>query len=125
MIPLNIETRIFEILMDCGAKTNLKGYDYLKSAIYIAIEDKNRDVKMMGMYSDVGKEFNTTPSRVERAIRHCIENMLLEPNYKATSDSVKNVLNRLINPESGRVSNSTFIYAIAEIIRMDIKNGRV
>jgi len=70
----NIETEITNIIHEIGVPAHIKGYLYLREAIKMVIEN----VELLGavtkeLYPSIAKKFNTTPSRVERAIRHAIE----------------------------------------------------
>ena len=71
---LSMETQITAIIHDVGVPAHIKGYQYLREAILIAVEDIdviNAVTKVL--YPEVAKRFGTTASRVERAIRHAIE----------------------------------------------------
>ena len=71
---IDLDIEITEVLHHLGVPANIKGYIYLREAIQLII----KDVELLGsitkkVYPDVAKKFHTTPSRVERAIRHAIE----------------------------------------------------
>ena len=70
----NVERRISDIFLLVGVPAHIRGYHFLREAIKMVIEEKdciNRITKQL--YPDVAKKFNTTPSKVERAIRHAID----------------------------------------------------
>ena len=70
----NLESQVTAIIHEVGVPAHIKGYQYLREAIIIAVNDMdviNAVTKVL--YPEVAKRFNTTPSRVERAIRHAIE----------------------------------------------------
>ena len=70
----NLEALVTEIIHEIGVPAHIKGYQYLREAIILTINDMdiiNAVTKVL--YPEVAKKFNTTPSRVERAIRHAIE----------------------------------------------------
>ena len=71
---VSIETLVTNIIHEIGVPAHIKGYQYLREAIIIAVNDMdviNAITKVL--YPEVAKNFGTTPSRVERAIRHAIE----------------------------------------------------
>ena len=71
---VNIEAMVTSIIHEIGVPAHIKGYQYLREAIMIAVQDMdviNAVTKVL--YPEVARKFNTTPSRVERAIRHAIE----------------------------------------------------
>ena len=71
---VNIEAMVTSIIHEIGVPAHIKGYQYLREAIMIAVQDMdviNAITKVL--YPQVAKTFATTPSRVERAIRHAIE----------------------------------------------------
>ncbi len=73
-IPYNLENTVTSIIHEVGVPAHIKGYQYLREAILIAVADMeviNAVTKVL--YPEVAKRFNTTASRVERAIRHAIE----------------------------------------------------
>ena len=70
----NLEAVVTEVIHEIGVPAHIKGYQYLREAIILTINDMdiiNSVTKIL--YPTVAKRFNTTPSRVERAIRHAIE----------------------------------------------------
>lgn len=116
----DLETMITEIIHDVGIPAHIKGYAYLRDAISLVIDNLeylNSVTKML--YPKIAEKYNTTPSRVERAIRHAIE--------VAWSRGKVDVLNDLfgytINDEKGKPTNSEFIALIADKLRLGIKAG--
>ena len=70
----NLESDVTNIIHEIGVPAHIKGYQYLREAIMMSVED----VEMLGsitkiLYPTIAKKYQTTPSRVERAIRHAIE----------------------------------------------------
>lgn len=114
----DLETMITEIIHDVGVPAHIKGYVYLRDAISLVIDNLeylNSVTKML--YPRIAEKYNTTPSRVERAIRHAIE--------VAWSRGKVDILNDLfgytINDEKGKPTNSEFIALIADKLRLGIK----
>ena len=114
----NLESMITAIIHDVGVPAHIKGYQYLRDAILIAVADMdviNAVTKVL--YPEVAKRFNTTASRVERAIRHAIEVAWdrgdLETLQKYFGYTVSNV--------KGKPTNSEFIAMIADRLQLQQK----
>lgn len=107
---------IARCLWDMGILPNLKGYDYIKEAIALCVvsSEKVQAITKV-LYPVIGKKFGTTPSRVERAIRHAIEVAWLRIDL----DVVKEVFGNTISAEKGRPTNSEFIAQVVEYIRIN------
>ena len=112
----NIEREIDELLVKIGIKSNLKGKKYLIKAISIIISNSN--TKLETIYWSISKLYNATKGSVERAIRHSIEDVFMNADHKNMYDYFGN----MIDIESGKVTNATFIHRCAEIIK-EGKNG--
>ena len=105
-----------KLLMEVGISPDLSGYHYLKSAIESVKEmilgDKVND-SFMNLYAKIAVKFNTTSSRVERAMRHAVE--------KATelnNASFKGMFNTLVDGNDNP-TNSCFVYTLAEHLIME------
>lgn len=114
----DVSIRITEIMHQIGVPAHIKGYLYLREAI----EMVTKEVELLGaitkeLYPMVAKKFNTTPSRVERAIRHAIEVSWERGNAKA----INNIFGHSVTTESGKPTNSQFIAKIADKLRMELK----
>lgn len=114
----NLESMVTSIIHDVGVPAHIKGYQYLREAILIAVADMdviNAVTKVL--YPEVAKRFNTTASRVERAIRHAIEVAWdrgdLETLQKYFGYTVSNV--------KGKPTNSEFIAMIADRLQLQQK----
>ena len=117
----SMEAQVTAIIHDVGVPAHIKGYQYLREAILIAVADMdviNAVTKVL--YPEVAKRFNTTASRVERAIRHAIEVAWdrgdLETLQKYFGYTVSNV--------KGKPTNSEFIAMIADRLTLEQKNGK-
>lgn len=113
-----LEGMVTSIIHDVGVPAHIKGYQYLREAIMIAVDDMdviNAVTKVL--YPEVAKRFNTTASRVERAIRHAIEVAWdrgdLETLQKYFGYTVSNV--------KGKPTNSEFIAMIADRLQLQQK----
>ncbi len=114
----DIEVQISEVLHRLGVPAHIKGYLYLREAIKLVVED----IQKMGavtkeLYPSVADNFETTPSRVERAIRHAID-VAWE---KGEKEEVKNYFGNTLTSSSGKPTNSQFIAKIADRLRLEMK----
>ncbi len=114
----NIEERITEIMHQIGIPAHIKGYLYLRKAIAMVI----KDVELLGavtkeLYPLVAKEFNTTASRVERAIRHAIEVTWGRGNTQV----INKLFGHTVTSSTGKPTNSQFIAKIADKLRIELK----
>ena len=114
----NLESRIVEVLKDLGVPTNLNGYDYLRSVIAMCVEDKTILESITGrLYPEIAERYDTTPSRVERAIRHAIEVAW----DRGDLDVFKRYFGNTISSMRGKATNSEFISCIATNLRMEVQ----
>lgn len=114
----NLEALVTNIIHDVGVPAHIKGYQYLREAIILVVNDINAIDKITKvLYPEIAYKFNTTPSRVERAIRHAIEVAWGRGNH----DAVQNIFGYTISAYKGKPTNSEFIAMIADKIRLEIK----
>ena len=114
----NIESDVTNIIHDVGVPAHIKGYQYLREAIIMSVNDNemlNSITKIL--YPSIAKKFQTTPSRVERAIRHAIEVAW----NRGKMDTIDELFGYTINAEKGKPTNSEFIALIADKIRIEYK----
>lgn len=112
----NLDGEITDILHEVGVPAHIKGYLYLREAItmvYHNIEILGSITKVL--YPDVAKKFNTTSSRVERAIRHAIEIAWVRGNVEAISE----IFSYTISYNKSKPTNSEFIAMIADRLRLN------
>ena len=114
-----LEIMITEIIHEIGIAANLKGYNYIRYAIMLAVKDES----VIGMitktlYPSVAKKHNTTSSRVERAIRHAISKAW----DKGNSDTLNSYFGYTVHDKE-RPTNSEFIAMISDKIRLKLKVG--
>ena len=121
-ITCNLERRIAEVLKDMGVPTHLKGYDCLRDAIYMCVEDETILGCITGrLYPELAKRYDATPSRVERAIRHAIETAWDRGDWYV----LKKYFGNTISPSKGKSTNSEFISCVVKKLRMDVQqNGQ-
>lgn len=113
-----IEYEITEVLHRVGVPAHIKGYYYLREAIFLAIKDVtylNQVTKRL--YPDVAAKHSTTASRVERAIRHSIEVAW----SRGETDSIERYFGGTVNNLRGKPTNSEFIALVADSLRLKRK----
>ncbi len=118
----NIESLVTNIIHEIGVPAHIKGYQYLREAIILAVEDMdviNAITKVL--YPQVAKTFQTTPSRVERAIRHAIEVAW----DRGDLDTLQRFFGYTVSNTKGKPTNSEFIALIADKLQLQLKNTGV
>ena len=116
----NLEALVTNVIHEVGVPAHIKGYQYLREAIMMVVNDIeviNQITKQL--YPDIAKKFHTTPSRVERAIRHAIEVAWSRGN----ADEVENIFGYTISASKGKPTNSEFIAMIADKLRLELKSA--
>lgn len=116
----NLENDVTDIIHEVGVPAHIKGYQYLRDAIMMVIKDPdmlNSITKIL--YPTIAKENATTPSRVERAIRHAIEVAWSRGNM----DIINSLFSYTVSTGKGKPTNSEFIALIADKIRLQNKLG--
>ncbi len=116
----NIEALVTNIIHEIGVPAHIKGYQYLREAIILAVEDMdviNAITKVL--YPQVAKTFQTTPSRVERAIRHAIEVAW----DRGDLDTLQRFFGYTVSNTKGKPTNSEFIALIADKLQLQLKNS--
>ena len=116
----DLEAMVTGIIHEIGVPAHIKGYQYLREAIMLAVEDMeiiNAVTKIL--YPEVAKRFGTTPSRVERAIRHAIEVAW----DRGDLETLQRFFGYTVNSAKGKPTNSEFIAMIADRLVLQKKNG--
>lgn len=117
---IDIETTVTEIIHEIGIPAHIKGYQYLRYAIMMVVDDLDMiNCITKELYPNVAKEFNTTPSRVERAIRHAIEVAW----DRGDTDVLNSFFGYTIANTKGKPTNSEFIAMIADKLRLQMKTA--
>ena len=114
----DIETQVTKIIHQIGVPAHIKGYQYLRTAILLTIKDSdviNSVTKVL--YPSVAKKYQTTTSRVERAIRHAIEVAW----DRGDVDTLNSYFGYTIQNNRGKPTNSEFIAMIADNLRLKYK----
>ena len=114
----DIETQVTKIIHQIGVPAHIKGYQYLRTAILLTVNDSdiiNSVTKVL--YPSVAKKYQTTTSRVERAIRHAIEVAW----DRGDVDTLNSYFGYTIQNTRGKPTNSEFIAMIADNLRLKYK----
>ncbi|WP_318509364.1 sporulation transcription factor Spo0A [Bacillus sp. T3] len=116
--PKNLDASITSIIHEIGVPAHIKGYMYLREAISMVYND----IELLGsitkvLYPDIAKKYNTTASRVERAIRHAIEVAWSRGNI----DSISSLFGYTVSMTKAKPTNSEFIAMVADKLRLEHK----
>lgn len=119
--PIELESRITEVIHEVGVPAHIKGYQYLREAICMTV----LDVELMNsvtkiLYPDIAKKYHTTASRVERAIRHAIEVAWT----RGRLETIETLFGYTVHTGKGKPTNSEFIALIADKIRLENRKNR-
>ncbi len=114
----NLDASITAIIHEIGVPAHIKGYQYLREAITMVYNN----IEILGsitktLYPAIAEKFKTTPSRVERAIRHAIEVAWTRGNI----DSISHLFGYTINISKSKPTNSEFIAMVADKLRIEHK----
>ena len=116
----NLEALVTNVIHEVGVPAHIKGYQYLRDGIIMVVENMdvlNQITKQL--YPDLAKKHKTTPSRVERAIRHAIEVAW----NRGEINTIENIFGYTVNANKGKPTNSEFIAMIGDKIRLELKNA--
>ena len=110
-----LAVEVTDVLHELGVPAHIRGYQYLREAIILAVNDEDVITAITGvLYPQVAKTFQTTSSRVERAIRHALEVAW----YRGDLDTLRRFFGYTISSSKGKPTNSEFIALVADTIRM-------
>jgi len=116
----NLEALVTNIIHELGVPAHIKGYQYLREAIMMVINDIdiiNQITKQL--YPEIAEKYKTTPSRVERAIRHAIEVAWA----RGQQEAVETIFGYTVSATKGKPTNSEFIAMIADKLRLELKSA--
>lgn len=115
---VNLETKVTGILHEIGVPAHIRGYHYMREAIMMAVDDMDvLNYITKELYPTIAKRCNTTPSRVERAIRHAIEVAW----SRGKVEIIDSLFGYTISTHKGKPTNSEFIALIADRLRLEQK----
>jgi len=114
--PVDVE--VTNIIREIGIPAHIKGYQYLRDAIMMIIEE----MELLGavtkvLYPRIADKYSTTPSRVERAIRHAIEVAWGRGNM----DMINRLFSYTVKLEKGKPTNSEFMAMVADKLRLEMR----
>ncbi|EHI99753.1 MULTISPECIES: sporulation transcription factor Spo0A [unclassified Clostridium] len=116
--PVDLETEITNIIHEVGVPAHIKGYMYLREAITMVVNDMELlSAVTKELYPSIAKKYNTTASRVERAIRHAIEVAW----GRGQIEAINRLFGYTIHNDKGKPTNSEFIAIIADKLRLKNK----
>ena len=116
----NLEVMITNIIHEIGVPAHIKGYFYIREAICMV----TNDIELLSavtkeLYPNIANKYNTTPSRVERAIRHAIEVAW----NRGRVETLNSLFGYTTTKDRGKPTNSEFIAIISDKLRMKLKVG--
>ncbi len=115
----DLEQDVTDMIHDIGVPAHIKGYQYLRDAIMMSVEDPTMISAITKiLYPTIAKRFQTTSSRVERAIRHAIEVAW----SRGRMETLDNLFGYTIDTGKGKPTNSEFIALIADRIRLSYRD---
>ena len=116
----SLEKQVTAVIQSIGVPAHIKGYQYLREAIQMTIEDRETNSAITKvLYPTIAKKYQTTPSRVERAIRHAIEVTF----SRGPVEPKEEMFGYTIGHGKGKPTNSEFIALIADRIRLQNNLG--
>ena len=116
----NIEALVTNVIHEIGVPAHIKGYQYLREAIIMVVSNIdmiNQITKQL--YPEIAEKYHTTPSRVERAIRHAIEVAW----GRGQQQAVERIFGYTVSASKGKPTNSEFIAMIADKLRLELKSA--
>ena len=118
----NLQVAITRVLHELGVPSHIKGYQYIREGITILFE---RPEVIGGitkeLYPDIAKKFDTTVSRVERAIRHAIEVSWNRGNWQLMED----IFGHSVDIDKAKPTNSEFIVTVADKLRLEFHQDAI
>ena len=112
------EVLIYRVLMDIGAPDHLLGHRYVVRAAQMLLEKPDQINDILGMYERLAKEFHTSASKVERAIRHLVEVTWTRSDWERLDKCFGNIS----DPNKGKPVNGEFLDRLANIIRLQLRS---
>lgn len=114
----DLETEITNVIHEIGVPAHIKGYMYLREAITMVVKDMELlSAVTKELYPSIAKKYNTTASRVERAIRHAIEVAW----SRGQVETINKIFGYTIHNDKGKPTNSEFIAMVADKLRLKNK----
>ncbi len=115
----DLEQDVTDMIHEIGVPAHIKGYQYLREGIMLCVKDSSMQSSVTKiLYPAIAKTFDTTPSRVERAIRHAIEVAW----SRGKMETLEALFGYTVNTGKGKPTNSEFIALITDKIRLKYRN---
>ena len=115
---LNLEQKVSQILCKIGIPVHLTGYQYLRTAIIMVVENNEMISQITkNLYPRLAQKYNSTPSRIERAIRHAVEVTW----NRGQIEFIQNIFGYTVDSNRGKPTNSEFIAIVADKIQLENK----
>ena len=111
----NIDLEISQLLHNLGIPSHIRGYKYIRDGILIIYNNESLSLITKEIYPQIASKYNTTPSRVERAIRHAIEVSWIRGDLALMED----LFGFSVSCDKAKPTNSEFLSTIADRIKMD------
>ena len=112
------EEIVRRILLEISAPDHMVGHPYIVSAVLMIVEDwKWIDNITYGLYPKIASDFDTSPSRAERAIRNAIEVAW----SRAPIECLEKYFGNIVSPDKGKPTNGEFLARMANIVKMELK----
>ncbi|MBQ1503969.1 MAG: sporulation transcription factor Spo0A [Oscillospiraceae bacterium] len=116
----DLEVRVTKMIHEVGVPAHIKGYQYLRDAIMMTVDDMNViNAITKVLYPTVARHYSTTSSRVERAIRHAIEVAW----DRGDVEVLQKVFGYTVSQTKGKPTNSEFISMLADRLRLELKTS--
>ena len=116
----DLELRVTKMIHEVGVPAHIKGYQYLRDAIMMTVDDMNViNAITKVLYPTVARHYSTTSSRVERAIRHAIEVAW----DRGDVEVLQKVFGYTVSQTKGKPTNSEFISMLADRLRLELKTS--
>lgn len=114
----NLDSKITNIMHRIGIPAHIKGYTFIREAIKMVVDNENYlGAVTKELYPEIAKKYNTTPSRVERAMRHAIEVAW----GRGSNDLIKQLFGYTLIPSNKqKPTNSEFIAVVADKLRLEL-----
>lgn len=114
----NLDAEVTSVIREVGIPAHIRGYSYLRDAILMVIEDMDLiNAVTKSLYPSIAQKYRTTPSRVERAIRHAIEVAWNRGNLEA----IEQMFGYTVNRDKGKPTNAEFIAMVADRMRVSLR----
>ena len=119
-IRYQLEQKVTDMILEIGIPAHIKGYQYIREGIMIAVNDENMlNYITKLLYPTIAKKYKTTSSSVERAIRHAIDVAF----HRGKMEMLENMFGYAMHCGKGKPTNSEFIALLADRIRLEKKNA--